>query len=261
MYMLLHGVNYYRPTISEIIGMKTGELTADELRDIVYDLAQKASAEREGLSENETGEMQLSKSLLKTLSQAGEGYRVLDDIYPPLWGVVNRAKPVMLSHYMSYSHIIGIYSPFTVETNVDVDINHCDIPATAAHEVAHSRGFAREDECNFLAWLSCINHPSADYRYSGYILAFIYCSGDLYDYDRDMYTEAIKPLSEAVRRDLKARSEYWKQFDTPTGQKVQKVADRANDKFIESQGVKEGSLSYGMMVSLVADYYRNNTEK
>ena len=42
-------------------------------------------------------------------------------------------------------------------------------PSTAAHELAHTRGFAREDECNFFAFLTSIASDSADCRYSGYL--------------------------------------------------------------------------------------------
>ncbi len=83
-------------------------------------------------------------------------------------------KPVQLSHWWSYTGITGMYFPFFAEANVNIDVPDSGIPATAAHELAHTRGFAREDECNFLAYLACIHHSSGDVRYSGYLSAYIF---------------------------------------------------------------------------------------
>lgn len=76
------------------------------------------------------------------MRQAGEGYKALDDRYSFLWGTVNRGKPVKLSHWWSYTQITGMYFPFFAEGNINVDQPDCDIPVTAAHELAHTRGFA-----------------------------------------------------------------------------------------------------------------------
>ncbi len=67
------------------------------------DLAQKASAERELLEEDEDGYTKLSVSKAEILRLADNGYRKLDDTYPYLWGGVWRTKPVLLSHWWSYT--------------------------------------------------------------------------------------------------------------------------------------------------------------
>lgn len=169
------------------MGLDTSIQSPAYLQRVCIDLAQKASAERELLEEDEDGYTKLSVSKAEILRLADNGYRKLGDTYPYLWGGVWRTKPVLLSHWWSYTGITGMYFPFFAEANVNIDVPDSDIPATAAHELAHTRGFAKEDDCNFFAYLTATHSDSADFRYSGYMLAYIYCSNALYDYDTDMW--------------------------------------------------------------------------
>lgn len=251
LYMLLHGVNFYRLPVGELMGLETAEPSAAQLRDICIDLAEKASKERESLEEDEDGCTRLSQPISKTLRLADNGYRKLQGRYPFLFGGVFQAKPVQLSHWWSYTGITGMYFPMLVEANVNIDVPDSSIPATAAHELAHTRGFAREDECNFLAYLTCIHSDSADFRYSGYLMAYIYCSNALYAYDTELWRETRAACSEGVLRDLGERNRYWEAFEG----KVQEISNSVNNSFLESQGQEKGVLSYDQVVSLIVSYY------
>lgn len=250
-YVLLHGLNFYRLSVPELMDLDVSQKSPEWLQQVCIDLAQKAGAAREGLAEDDKGRMELSASRLTTLRQAGDGFRRADDTYPFLWGAVWQPKPVMLSHWWSYTGITGVYFPFFAEANVNIDVPDSSIPATAAHELAHTRGFAREDECNFFAFLTCANNESAEYRYSGYLMAYIYCSNALYDYDGDMWDEVQGYVSDGMRRDMDERGEYWKQFEG----KVQEVSSSVNDAFITIQGDDDGILSYSRVVELILAYY------
>ena len=56
---------------------------------------------------------------------------------------------------MSYANIGGMFFPFTMESNINVDNPFFVVPWTMAHELAHQCGFMREDEANFIAYLAC----------------------------------------------------------------------------------------------------------
>ncbi|MBP3388913.1 MAG: DUF3810 domain-containing protein, partial [Clostridia bacterium] len=230
LYMFTHGCNFYRYSTAELMEMDTTTCTPGYLQAVVIDLAEKASAAREEVKVDANGFMTLSEPLDLTLAMADDGYRELQEDYPFLWGASYRTKAVELSYWWSYTGISGMYFPLFGESNVNVAQPKCDIPSTAAHEMAHSRGFAREDECNFYAYLSCIANPSADYRYSGYILAYVYCANALYGYDLDMWREARAHLSEDVARDLSQRGAFWDQFEG----EVEEVSTSVNNSFITS---------------------------
>ena len=257
MYMLMHGANFYRLPAAELLGLDPPPMETEILYSLCADLATLASAERETLAEDENGYMILRDGSDTALRVAGEGYRVLDDKFPVLWGGVNRAKPVRLSHFWSYTGIAGMYFPLLGESNVNIDQPDSFIPSTAAHELAHTRGFAREDECNFFAILSCLEHPSAEYRYSGYLMAFIHCSNELYRVDKDLWAEARSKCSDKVNADLRQHSEYWKQFEGP----VRAGSEKVNDSFIQSQGVSDGTRSYSRVTSLLVSWYSQTTCK
>jgi hypothetical protein len=251
-YMVAHGNNFYRMPTEELLGLDISGGTPQQLAEICADLAKKASAEREGLKEDENGVMTLSEDVRKTLRQGGSGYLALQDEYPFLWGIVNNAKPVMLSYQWSYTGISGMYFPFLVEANINIDQPDSSIPWSVSHELAHTRGFAREDDSNFYAYLSNINNDSQDFRYSGYLMAYKYCSDALYDYDRQLWLEARAHCSEGMLRDLKARAEYWKRFEG----RVNEMTTDANDAFLQAQGAPDGVQSYGRVVDLIIGYYK-----
>ncbi|MBR5769475.1 MAG: DUF3810 domain-containing protein, partial [Clostridia bacterium] len=235
----------------DLLELDTSKKSAEYLQAVCIDLADKASAEREALTEDENGVAALSESVYKTLYAANSCYAKLDDEYPLLWGTVWFPKPVLHSHLWSYTGIEGVYCPIFCESNVNIDIPDFDIPYTAAHELAHTRGFAYEDECNFFAFLACSVSDSADYRYSGYFSAYIYCANALYKYDKDMWKAAYAHCSDGMKRDIRARNDYWKQFEG----KVMEVSHKANDTFIKAQRDDRGSLSYGEAVKLILAYY------
>ena len=51
---------------------------------------------------------------------------------------------------------------------MNVDAPACLLPATVAHELAHQRSIASEQECNFLAVLASTTSGNPVYAYSGY---------------------------------------------------------------------------------------------
>ena len=56
---------------------------------------------------------------------------------------------------MSRTEITGIFIPFTMEANVNVDIPDYSLGSTMCHELAHLHGFIREDEANYISYLAC----------------------------------------------------------------------------------------------------------
>ena len=71
--------------------------------------------------------------------------------FPFLDFPARQPKAVHFSRLMSRMNFTGFYSPYTGESNLNVDSPACLLPATIAHELAHQRGIASEQECNFLA--------------------------------------------------------------------------------------------------------------
>lgn len=260
MYMICHGANYYRYPIEKIMALDTSKKTPEFVLAVCAELAKGAAEAHAELTVDENGRMVFNESIYKELSHTGSGYDKLVGEYPFLWTSIWRQKPVMLSEPWSYTHITGMYFPFFAECNVNTAQPDFSIPYTAAHESAHSRGIAFENECNFLAFLSCINSEYPEFRYSGYMEAFKYCSNELFAYDIDMWRQAHDMLSDEMIADYNSESEYIHAHEVAVevggvSVSVSEVSGAVNDSFIKVQGVADGGLSYGRVTELILAYY------
>ena len=166
--------------------------------------------------------------------------------------VDSRVKPVLASEVMSYMHITGVYSFFTGEANINVNFPDYTIPYTAAHELAHQRGIAREDEANFVAFLVCIRSDDPYIRYSGYLNVYEYVANALWKADKELYYKAVAHLNSEVKSEMTAYNRFYDKYREST---VSQVSNTVNNSYLQSQGTP-GTKSYGMVVDLAVAYYK-----
>ncbi len=243
----LWNLHYSRPAFTALSGLRTQPADSAILARTFERMTDAVNAARADVAEDENGVMRLRQDIRTTFARAATGYDALAVRFPFLEGQYGSPKPVVLSPLMSYTRIIGLYTVTTAEANIDVDIPDPEIPFTALHEMAHQRGIAREDEANAVAWFASRVHPDAEYRYSGALQAWIYASNALRTADPASWERISSRLADGVRRDLAAQSSYWSRFDSV----VDKVAEKANDAWLKSNGQKDGTRSYGRMLDLI----------
>lgn len=249
---MLWGLNYSRLPFADIAGLPVQPGTAAELKELALYLTERANDLRANVSEDDRGVMMLADGVRGALARADRGFALAAKIYPALGGLYGRPKGVLLSRLWSYTGITGMYFPFTAEANVNIDIPHFMLPATAAHEMAHQRGFAREDEANFLAYFACSLHPDADFQYSGTMLALLNTMSALYRADPDAYAEVRELYSPGLNRDLRDWAEYWRRHEGP----VERASNKINDSYLKANRQPDGVQSYGRMVDLLLAMYR-----
>ena len=161
----------------------------------------------------------------------------------------------MLSEAMTYTHISGVYTYFTGEANLNTNFPDYMLPYTAAHELAHQRGIAREDEANFVAFLVCAESDDPYIRYSGYLNLYEHIANALYSANQQYYSSVYWRLPLEVHGELSA---YYKFYLKYSDNVVGDVSGAINNTFLELNGVEEGSKSYGMVVDLAVAYYKTN---
>ncbi|NIR77793.1 MAG: DUF3810 domain-containing protein, partial [Gemmatimonadetes bacterium] len=76
-------------------------------------------------------------------------------------------KTLGVTGLIDFLDIAGVYIPFTGEANVSGAQPDLSFPAVAAHEQAHQRGIARENEATFAGVLAAIHADDPLVRYSG----------------------------------------------------------------------------------------------
>lgn len=262
LFTILCGTNYYRFEFEEFCEFEVEEYSAQELYSLCEYLAERVNESKREVTQTDENQVVILEDFSEVAADAQKAYQKLHKEYPMLRYSTGTAKPVLLSKYMSYTGIVGIYFPFTVEANVNTDVAGYNRPADMCHELAHLHGFMRENEANFISYLVCTGSDEAYFRYSGYMLGFIYATNALYDEDIEKYMQISSMLSDEVRADLDFEHEYWKALEsTDTYQAIEAASDKVNDTYLKINGQTDGVKSYGKMVDLlIADYLAKSQE-
>lgn len=241
---------YYAPGFAEQSGVDDGPLELEELETVARWFAALASEYADEVPRDENGACTTDRD--SVLDRAAGVFEGAAELYPFLDGEALRPKPIHFSRIMSYLDFTGFFFPMTGEANLNMDSPVFLLPSTSQHEIAHQRGVAMEQECNFVAVLSCLESEYADFRYAGAALAYIYLGNALAGADYEAYTEIYYSLSDTVRADFKAQSAYWDEFRDSA---AQKASNTVYDSFLKSNGQELGMQSYGACVNLLVHYY------
>ena len=241
---------YYAPGFAEQSGVDDGPLELEELETVTRWFAALASEYADEVPRDENGACTTDRD--SVLDRAAGVFEGAAELYPFLDGEALRPKPSHFSRIMSYLDFTGFFFPMTGEANLNMDSPVFLLPSTSQHEIAHQRGVAMEQECNFVAVLSCLESEYADFRYAGAALAYIYLGNALAGADYEAYTEIYYSLSDTVRADFKAQSAYWDEFRDSA---AQKASNTVYDSFLKSNGQELGMQSYGACVNLLVHYY------
>lgn len=246
------GTGYHTETLDRRLGLASGEVSKESLLSTAEALVLKVNEAAEAVTFGEDGFSVMPydyHGMNQRLLRAYERVCAEYDFIVPL---KSRLKPVMLSHAMSYTHITGVYSYFTGEANINVYFPSYTVVYTAAHELAHQRGIARENEANFVAFLVTEASDDPYVRYCGYLNLFEYVSYALYTADSEAYREVIGQLAPTVRGELRAYSDFFDEFRDST---AADVSDAVNDTYLKLNGSEAGTASYGLVVDLAVAYF------
>ena len=253
-YVFTLGVGYRTTPLSESIGIEdVGNIDKSEL----YNVTERVLGEVNSLAPTldcKNGESVMPYTLGELSSHLCSDFESLADVYPVISTFKGRVKPVLFSTVMSDAGITGIYSFFTGEANVNIEYPHYNLPFTAAHEMAHQRGIARENEANFVAFLVCIGSTDGYIRYSGYLSMLEYLLGALYSADKELYREIYSRIDARAIDDMRASNAVTLAHKDSF---LNKLNDKLNDNYLKANGTA-GVVTYGYVVRLTVGYYRQN---
>ncbi|MDO4973848.1 MAG: DUF3810 domain-containing protein [Eubacteriales bacterium] len=248
-FCVLWGIYFYGDDFMVQSGLQTGEISTEELRTVTSFFAVLLDETAGQVERDGTGACATDREAV--LERSETLYAALERDFPCLEGPPLRAKGVKLSRLLSYIDFTGFFFPFTGEANVNMDFPPSLFAATVAHELAHQRGVAKEQEANFVAVLACLRNDDPDYTYSAALLAYSYLSSALAEADRAAWEEISAALPAPVLRDLEVNRSYWQRFETP----VQEVSNTVYENFMYSYDQELGLRSYGACVDLLVHYY------
>ena len=268
-FQAMHGINYRRTRAATELGLNsTEELTFEDYCAALRWAYLGMIEARSQLGEDYNGVAHMDYSFENSavyacslLDSFAEKYDV------PLTKNYVRAKPVSLSHYWSYTYIVGMYDPFLGEANINTGyIDITDFPITVCHELCHAKGFASETDCNLIASLACCSASRADFRYAGYAWIF----WNLYGVTESIAEATGEVMPEyantsemdPVFRDEMASRYYWNQIDKEVDAikkifnvDITEASDNVNDAFLKSNGEDTGVETYIVPDSVYVRFY------
>ena len=248
-FCLLWGVNYYADSFQQQSGIYARSCTVEELEAVTADFAHQLAQAADNVQRDENGCFAVSRQ--EIFAAATSVYAPSYEEFPCLRMKDHTPKAISCSTVLSAMDFTGFYFPFTGEANLNVDCPASFLPSTIVHEMAHQRGIASEQECNFLAIAASTSSDSVVYQYSGYLMGYIHLGNALYRADREKWEAVYSLLPEEVVADLRYHSAYWDQFDSV----VATVSEKIYDTTLKTYGQTDGIQSYGTVVDLLVAYY------
>ena len=249
LFCLLWGVFYYGDDFITRSGLSQREISVEELETVTAWFAALANDYAAQVPRDGDGVCASDRQAVLARSPALYDAVVAD--YPSLAGPRVAPKGFHFSRLLSYTDFTGFFFPFTGEANVNMDFPPSLFAATVAHELAHQRGVAKEQEANFVAVLASLSDGDPDYCYSACLLAYTHLGNALYAADRSAWERVYSTLDQAVLRDFAANRAYWQQFETP----VQTVSNTVYEGFLQSYDQTLGLKSYGACVDLLVNAF------
>jgi len=238
-FLVFWGAGYQRMPAIERLGLPEEDLIvedADQIRALCLEIIRaNAPTEPEGSRDRDGAIAAISASMAEVV-------REWDGSTPRLPRGVKATPPgLLLANGTS-----GICAPFTLEPHVDGALPDTAFVYVAAHELGHVAGLTREDEATLVGFAAGIQ---ADHPFARYAVAL-----DIYtDLARtlrgDERQAAFDALPEVAREDLARIREVSQRYRIDW---FRNVSWRVYDSYLQSQGIAEGRLNYGMGVLLFA---------
>lgn len=246
-------LNYSRMDFSEEIGIAVYPASAAD----VTALCRLLISDLNGILAEPGMEGGIDPQAFDVRQESKEAMKQLGRRYPSLKGYYPNPKPVFFSKAMSTVSLTGIFSPYTTEANYNRDVTPYLIPYTICHELAHVKGFIKENEAGFIAYLACSEAASPQLRYSAALNGLSYSLNALYqNVTPEEYRQLLATVPEQALSDLQANQAYWQQFRQGVRGVISETARSANDQYLKANAQTDGSKSYGRMVDLLLAYYK-----
>ena len=252
LFCLWWGTCYYTDNFAAQAGLARRAVSAEELESVTRYFAALANAHSSRVERDADGVF--TADLGELFDHSEVLYHAAEAEFPCLVGPELRAKPAVFSKLMSVINNTGYFFCFTAEANVNVACPMALLPATIAHELAHQRGVAGEDEANFVAVAACMADDDAAFNYSGALMAYVYLGNALHDTDYERWLAVYDTLNADVRRDLGVHNAYWAQYEDNA---ATEVSDQIYETFLHTYGDDRGMRSYDECVDLLVVYYLN----
>lgn len=246
------GVAYNCSPLSERLGLDEKPVSTKELKFTAELLCQEVERYSKDVDYTEDGSSVMPYGYDELNDKLNDAYAKACEKYSFIPKLRSNVKVLAVSPVMTYTHISGIYTYYTGEANVNFNYPDYTAPYTMAHEMAHQRGVAPEDEANFVAFLVCMESNDSYIRYSAYLSMYEYLLSAYYEADAEGYSELLSDTDMSIKREMTAFNEFFGKYRDSV---ASDVSNAINDTYLKASGESAGSKSYGLVVDLACAYY------
>lgn len=252
-FVFTYGMAYRGYTLDQKMDLNKGEISVEELEKATLYLLKQVNQCAQEVDFIYGGASVMPYNFDRLNEKLNDAYASFADKHDVLYNFRSKVKPMLLAKAMSYIHMLGMYTYYTGEANINIDFPDYTIPFTVAHEMAHQRGIAREDEANFMAFLVGIESDDPYIRYCAYMNMYEYTSNALYRADANSYYRVYRKLCTEAQYEMQSYNVFFKPYENSG---AAKVSDKLNDAFLKGNGQSAGTASYGLVVDLAVAYIK-----
>lgn len=243
------GLNYYAPSMQSRMDLPEKQYTVAELKEATIYYRDMANATAQSVDRDENSVM-AAGDFDELAEAAGDGYETLT--FECFDGSTARVKKLISSPILGATGTTGVFICLTGESGVSTTTFSASLPFTMCHEIGHRMAFAREDEANFAGYLACEASERADFRYSGYYSAFVYCCNALKKADADAASEVRRGCCAELDADCRAASAHYAELRSES---ASRVYNEVYDTYLKGFSVESGVQSYGEVADLLLTWY------
>lgn len=248
-YILALSISYNTTPTYKKMGVEIVEVTEENLKKTLIILRDEVNALSDEV-EYEDEESSMEYTTRELGDKICEAFDRLNEDTPILNEFTTRPKYIFSGKAMSYLSLLGIYTFYTGEANVNSLYPDYDKAFCSAHEMSHQRGVLREDEANFIAYAALSSSDDAYLRYSAALSMIEYIGSALYRTNKEAYYEIMSELDDRARLDIKTSSDITREYSDTI---LSDISNFMNDLFLKSNGTP-GVVSYGMVVRIAVSY-------
>lgn len=242
------GINYNRKGIAYQLQLNNLQYDTSDLIMLQDLLLQKVNATKiSALREN--ANYPAKRDLFK---RAKNCYYEAESKYPFLQYKYLSVKSSFYGWLGDYLGFTGYYNPFTGEAQVNTTVPPFLQPYITTHEMAHQLGYAKENEANFVGYLTAVNSSDTLFHYSAYFDLFLYANREVYYFDSVSSKKALELLSPGVKNDIR----QLRQFDLDHRSFVEPAITWLYGNFLKLNQQPQGMHSYNAVVGMLIAYYK-----
>lgn len=247
LFYLLWALNYFRVPAAERMRLSRFNYTNEELFQLTSAFIDSANTLRAEITP-----VQWEQSKDKIYSESAKAIGKLQSMYNPEDQSLPEIKQSLFSYLMNYFGTAGYFNPFTGEAQINSEIPIYLKSFVACHEMAHSLGYSREDEANFIGFISASKSSDRMTRYSAYYLAVQEFMSETARLDTVMFQTLKNKISHPFMSDLKYEKAYWEQYRGT----LRRFSGVFYDQYLKANKQPEGLQSYNRMILLTMAYYK-----